>query len=273
MRTEERERTTRDIVEQHLASRESEWHQDEPNVYHASRVWNCFRKAFYKKRGEEGEDVPLGLFAMGARAEDVLFEALRDHFGDAFVLTDVPVKEDVETEHGNIAIVGRTDPVVIGYNGEFLRLYEVKSSESWSTGRDDAGSAKPTHTHQAAFYAAKLGIDDVHIPRPGRSDVLEMPSPDFVIPSGDVPELYRETVEYFVRLHEYVARDELPDPEPRHEKECEWCDVQSLCQAEDDGAEGWVRVKAGNHKETWRSPLEDVKENDTVLQPEAATDE
>lgn len=248
--------TTRDVVETWLESQDSEWHEQQPGVYHASQTWTCHRKKWYQVKGEE-EDLPLGLFHMGEQAEIALEEALKNHLGGHFVLNDIPVKHD----EGDFSIVGRTDPVVVGYNLNPLRLYEVKSSRAGKH-----ASTKPSHRHQAGFYAHLLGVEEVHIPHPARNDILDMPSPDHQIPLEDIPSLFEETVDHFDEFHEFIEADEQPPADPMLKDECKWCDFgpkngSGICTL--DG--GWVRVKAGNGREVWRLE-DDVKENDKILE-------
>lgn len=228
-------------------------------------MWQCYRKGFYKATRDVDPDLPLGLFKMAEHAEQEIYEALCEEYGSHFVLNSIPVKREVPTEYSPLSIVGQTDPVIIGYNLEPIRLYEVKSSESYSTRHGDSGSARNTHKHQSSFYAGELGIDEVLIPRPARSNLLEMPEPDFSIPPADIAELHQETIDYFKALHAFVEEGDLPPPEPFGDKECEWCDFKHICRREDDGEDGWVKIKAGNGREVWREPGEPLKERDTVL--------
>lgn len=268
MEVEEKEPSTREIILRYLESKDNEWHKDEEGVYHASGVWKCFRKTIMSEQFEE--DLPLGLFEMGHKAEDVLEEGLKHHFnenGGNFVWNSIPVKHEVPTPHGPISIVGSTDPAVIGYNLQPIRLYECKSSESYTTQHGKPPIADETHKHQGGFYAHKLGFPELYIPRPGRSDVLNMPEPDFIIDDPEELErLFHETEEYFAKLHDYRIRGELPPADPFAEKECKYCPFgpkkgNSACPE----MGGWYKVKAGNGRVVWRKNEEDLKERDKVL--------
>lgn len=226
----------RDILETHLEDRDSKWHETKPGVYHASSAGYCKRKAYYRIQGLD-EDLPLGLFRMGEMVEDVVEAALRDEYGERFVKNAVPVKHDA----GEFAVVGSTDPVVLGYNGDILRVYEVKSSESKLENR-----VKDQHLLQAGFYGHLLDAP-VHVVHPGRSDVLEIPDDDVAMDAKECEVRFREAMEWFEDLHGYVAESELPPATPSGGWECQWCDFRERCRQ--DG--GWAKV----HKkrgEGWR---------------------
>lgn len=232
---------TEEIIRR-FVSQPSKWHEPQAGVYHASSVWYCLRRNYYKETGvPEERPLPHGLFEMGRRAEDVVFDALKAHYGERFVLNSVPVRWEAD----GFMVVGETDPVLIDWVLFVKRVYEVKSSEV-----RDKKKRNPTedrHRHQASFYAGQLSTPagdvmetmnqpEVHIVHPGRSDVLNFR--ETVLDPADVDTYYKETLAYFEQLHAALTAKELPPAEPKDKRECGWCPHKAKCLK--DG--GWTNA-------------------------------
>lgn len=234
-----------------FVSQESQWHKKEDHVYHASSVWQCFRKAFYEWKGiPEERPPPKGLFEMGRRVEAIVFDALKLHYGERFVINNIPVRLEIfnpcenRAEHlplangycaicGQFIIIGETDPVIMNWNMKYKTLLEIKSSYK---GKD--AKPGPHQMRQAVFYAGVLGIDDVRIVMPSRNDVLDISVHH--LSASEIGPLFKDVQEYFTVLDRYLRNDKLPPAIPLQPNECGYCPFLQKCRT--DG--GWV--KKGN---------------------------
>lgn len=219
----------REIVRRHI-SRPDPWHKKEPNVYHASDVWYCFRKLYYKYVLQlEDSEPPHGTFEMGRRVEDVVFESLQAFHGPDNVRRGVVL----EWNGLKFKIVGKTDPVLFGPGLKPRVLYEVKSV---AQGGSDYISGEH-HKRQASFYWLILQPERVIILHPSRKDVLDFGQREL---TQDELKFYaKEATEFFVQLHEWVEKKELPPPAPRHNWECRYCPFLAQCKI--DGGPGKVQ--------------------------------
>src|SRR3990167_1657456 len=220
----------REIVRSHI-SRQDDWHHKVPNVYHASDVWYCFRKLYYKYATDvEGAEPPHGVFEMGRRAEDVVFESLQAFYGKDLVRRGIVLEW-----HGlkKFKIVGKTDPVLFGPGLKPRVLYEVKSV---AQGGSDYISGEH-HKRQVSFYWSILRPERVIILHPSRKDVLDFGQHEL---SQDELKFYaNQTAEFFTRFHEWIEKKELPPAAPRHSWECRYCPFLAKCK--EDGGPGKVQ--------------------------------
>ena len=227
-----------DILNEFFDSNNSEWHEDEDNVYHASWVWTCMRKRYYTSVLGLEQSGPMGLFAMGHAVEDVLFKALIKKYGYRFTRNSLPVL----VERDGYTIKGETDPAIYDWNMVPKLLYEVKSSR--------AGKNTTTgehHQHQASIYGVKLGFPEIRVVHPDRNDVLNIPKYDTRIDKMMMDALYDESMEWFDTYHGYVTKEQLPPAKPYMKFECKYCDFKDQCRS--DG--GWTETKMKNGKSRW----------------------
>lgn len=249
-----------EIVERYVRQEESDWHADREDVYHASKAGLCHRQEWFKMQGYE-EDLPYGLFEVANRVEDIVTDALREHWDGTFVFQDLPVMHDL----GDFKIVGRTDPVVMLWNLDVHILYEVKSASQRSL-KYGYADVKHNYALQAALYADKLDPDRTLIVRPGRDDVTDWGS-ERELSDAEISKLVDEAHDWFRAFHEIDPDGEPPPADPKASV-CDWCDFNEECPEYG----GWFKVKAGNNKKVVRHK-DEVKENDEILYEMPGDDE
>lgn len=238
------------IAKSYLESKNDSWHDPIPGVYHAHSVWWCHRKNWYKRNGyPEEEELPLGLFEMGHKVEDIITMALRHHYGWKFVFQDVPAQEPIEVQVGPYLyegeIRGATDPAIYGWNAKPRILYEVKSKPGM--GDPQKVNTAEHQKMQAAWYASRLGFPEARLVHPGRNNVLAMPETDYIM---DPVEITRRAVlarEYFKRQFIMDLRKVPPPGRPFWDKECDYCSFKKQCDK--DGGPGTKAEESSYFKE------------------------
>lgn len=128
-----------------------DYYKPEIGEFHASTTGSCVRRLYYDFiEPEQPDDDAWKHFELGNRMENIFEDALVQRHERKYVVNAMPIKVDLGEYH----IVGETDPVVIGDNGEIEELWEVKSTSNLSYVR-----SKPKWPHVCQLHCYAYGLD------------------------------------------------------------------------------------------------------------------
>ncbi|MFP4006113.1 MAG: hypothetical protein ACLFUR_05295 [Candidatus Hadarchaeia archaeon] len=192
----------------------------EVGVYHASDFGKCLRKLYYEhKLGKRKREKSYPDLHLGNKVEYIIKDALANHYGYDFIKNSYRIELDL----GDCKVVGQTDPVLVGVNGEVEKLFEIKSTKSLKY-RKEEGPAE-NHLMQVHPYMKGLGLDFCTIVYVQKSD-LEV-----------LPYKVRFDKETFARgktriliLHKALTGGSPPEAEPFcPDWECRFCNYSEEC--------------------------------------------
>jgi hypothetical protein len=219
-------------------SRQDAHHAVQPRTYHASSVFSCYRRNYYKHKGIAATNpLPLALFENGRRTEDVFFEGLQLRYGMRNVNRGIGLSHAMN----GMKVVGKTDEILV-VNSKPDTLFEVKSTEEM---RGEVFKPYPSHFGQTAFYATELAPRGLR-----RSIIVQIDQTSFKIRTyamseDEISYWSFEGWKFFETLDGFMTSDLLPPAVPFADYECEskngTCPFLDRCRA--DG--GWKKVEIG----------------------------
>lgn len=136
---------------------------------------------------------------------------------------------NIGIDMGGVELVGETDPVIFGENGEITELYEVKSKD-YTNFEYVEDEPQENHVRQVHVYMRALGLDECklwYIKLPGFDDVIH------IVEFSDV--VWGEIVGFLEDVHESIENGEVPEDGPLYDWECNYCDYGEICDFEKEG--------------------------------------
>src|SRR3990167_197595 len=229
-----------------FAAREDSYHKVIPRVYHASSVFSCYRKNFYKQTGVAATNpMPLGVFERGRRVEDALHESVVHKFGARNVIRGVGISHG----HDGWRRTGKTD-TLISVEGNPHTLIEWKSTEELRSG---PFTPFKSYLGQLGFYASHLWARGLK-----HAWIAQASSTNLAIRAKEMTEAESsywdfEGEKFFADLDAIIQVNMLPPAKPFNDWECENknCACQFLDRCRADG--GWKKVEFGGDVEWIRS--------------------
>lgn len=220
----ERENILKKFLENKYGNREEDFWEPEIGTYHASELSDCPKKIYLDKTGEESEtdSSSYPYFLLGNMLERQYFYALKSYYGSDHVKNDVRISIELneDVQKSPIEIVGQTDPVLVDYNLEPKRVFEVKTIKNLHYVEEEP---KMGHYMQITPYLKVLKCPGtiVYIKRDDLSTLVHDVSFD--------PELFSERVEEIKKVHNAIINKTPPPAEPREQWQCKWCDYKEAC--------------------------------------------
>lgn len=206
------------------ADRDTSFWHTKIGRYHASDTGRCTRKVYYKHTlGKRMEEDLYGIFKLGRTIEDIIEEALVDHYGKRKVKNSKFVKLDLD----GFVIVGETDPVVEGVNSEVEKLYEVKSTNNIKYRKE---TPSEHHVMQIHPYMKALGLNEATIIYVNKSDLKVV---SHMVPFEE--DAYKLGIDRISNLHTCLKNDRMPKAEPFQDWECKFCPYDECDRNENEG--------------------------------------
>lgn len=173
--------------------------------YHSSTLGHCLRRRYLDFKNPEAAEPGEGAwphFELGNVLERVFEDALEAEFGHRYVKNSLPVEIDC----GDYKIVGETDPVVMGQNGEIDQLWEVKTTTNLKYTRDS-----PKYEHVCQVHAYIYGLSLLN--SGAKIVYIDKKNLDTVVHDVDFKEYRWDQIrDETDRLHEALTTDNIPEP-------------------------------------------------------------
>jgi CRISPR/Cas system-associated exonuclease Cas4 (RecB family) len=132
----------------------------------------------------------------------------------------------VKVPINGLEIVGETDQVLIGDNGEIEKLFEVKSTaERGFTYREDKPSRH--HVYQVHPYMKGLNLNSCEIIYVSVPDLREA---HHIIKFSPRTWSYLEL--RMIKLHNAIMQERPPEAKPFEKWECNYCEYQEECKGD-----------------------------------------
>lgn len=243
-------------------------HKYRPNRYYFSKLAICFLKAWFQEKGvPEDPNTPIyedGDSEAGNAIEERIIHMLRSVYGyEGTVLKNIrfsePVHFEVEGPDGKVSkatvfIIGRTDPIIIGDNFQFLDFFEIKSAKAWSKPKaymenmlarkeiplrlaqiespDSEGAASINHLVQLAIGCKILRDRGLN---PAKKRLLYVDRVNMnrnvsvLLTDAEVDYLYDLGVMWTQQHHANLQSDQPPAPQWFMKWECGYCAYDKRC--------------------------------------------
>lgn len=187
--------------------------------YHASDFGKCLRSVYYEHTvGKKADPSSYPNFHLGHKIEDFAENALSSHYGWDYIKNSYRIKLDYD----DFVIVGQTDPILVGNNGDIKKLFEIKST-SWI--RDDLRKMpKKPHIMQTHPYMAALPPESVTIIYLQKTDLETVwHKIDYSL------DTFSAGLNRINELHRCLKEGKPPEAEPLVDWQCKVCDYQKEC--------------------------------------------
>ena len=192
--------------------------------YYPSEIGNCLRKVWFTyKKPKEIDKEKLKIFQVGLMLHDFIADVLRSEKTPEvrLIQSEVPFR----LKFPEFEISGRVDDVlIVERNGKKL-LVEVKSTKLLSMVEEPS----PSHLMQIQLYMHALRIPD--------GLILYVEKPSLKTRQYEVkydPEHVKRIFERFRKLHSFLGKGEIPEPEAKLSKGMEWmcryCEYAEECE-------------------------------------------
>jgi CRISPR/Cas system-associated exonuclease Cas4 (RecB family) len=208
------------MIEKHIRR---EGKPKEIGRYYPSEIGMCLRKVWYSYKQPRETAVDLTkVFEVGNLLHDFMAEVLRSERNPEVELlkSELPVKLDMK----DFLISGRIDDLLLVKESGKEVLVEVKSTKSLVY----TDSPKSHNVMQLQLYMHMTGVHN--------GVLLYVQKDNLQAKSFDIPYSAKEAaeaLERFRRLHSFLTKDEMPEPEAKQDKEkkwmCSYCDWREEC--------------------------------------------
>jgi len=205
---------------QKFSKKDDSFWDREVGTYHASDFGKCLRKIYYEHElGKRESENSYPHFHLGNKIEDVVEYSLKNHYGQDLIKNNFRI----ELNFGDFRVVGQTDPVLVGVNGEIKKLFEIKSTKFLKF-REKDGPAEH-HVMQIHPYMAGLGLDTCTIVYVQKND-LKVLSYDVCFDK----EKFARGKNRISVLHKGLTGGSPPKPESFcPDWECDYCKYSNEC--------------------------------------------
>jgi hypothetical protein len=209
------------LIDKHLVR---EYRPKSVGRYYPSEVGGCIRKTFFSyKMPKPVKTELIRIFEAGNMLHDFVSEVIRSEKNKdvALLKSEMPVK----IEGKNFLISGRIDNLMLLKINKNKVLVEVKSTKFLPK------QANPGHEMQLQLYMYACKIH--------RGLILYIKRDNLQVKSFDIEygkKKVEEIIERFERLHGYLTKNKVPEPEAKLDREKEWmcryCDYEEECRKE-----------------------------------------
>ncbi len=208
------------LIDSHL---NREFRPKEVGRYYPSEIGNCLRKVWFTyKKPKEIEKEKLKVFQVGLMLHDFIADVLRSEKTPEvrLIKSEVPFRLNFP----EFSVSGRVDDVLIVERENKKILVEVKSTKLLSMVKEPS----LPHVMQIQLYMHALRIPD------GLMLYVEKPSLKTIqYPIKYDPEMVKQIIQRFQKLHGSLKSDQIPDPEAKIKKEikwmCKYCEYVNEC--------------------------------------------
>ncbi|MFW5902536.1 MAG: CRISPR-associated protein Cas4 [archaeon] len=192
--------------------------------YWPSEVGGCLRKTWFRyNKPKETPPDSLRHFEVGNMVHDFIAEVLRskDNNDIELLKSELPCK----LKRNNYIISGRVDDVILVKSEGKTWLIEVKSTKNLKYCEEP----KESHLMQLMFYMHSTGIHNGMILYLQKDNLQ---AKTFKVDYDE--ERVQEVLNRFDELHEYLKKNEKPEPEAKQDFEsrwkCRYCEYREECE-------------------------------------------
>lgn len=208
----------------------------DPHVHNPFQIAQCHRKLYYKQlNAPEEQPDPSGLFWVGSQIETELVQPYLESITGPkiFVRNSMWIDAPVETDHGELRVRGKTDPVFVDEESKPLLVTEVKTKSHLST------LTEPSSHHVAQLYAYIHGLNHEWNTSLDSGLLLYIDRTSFELKPFVVP--FEETrwssfvLSWLSDHTTYREEAQFPPATPEAEWECTYCPYRERCGRETEG--------------------------------------